>query len=110
MTVLAVLAHIGVIVACWLSPSGSRALLLLNALVACVVLVSAAMRARYIWASADWPYLGFVGFELLVLAAAVFAFKGPRLAAVSSYVAFGLHCLAALAAVVYAFAFKMRLM
>ena len=109
-TVLAVLAHVGVLLAVWLAPSGLRGLLLLNAFIACAVLLYAASRARYIWAARDWPYVGLIGFEVLVLAAAVFAFRGQRIAVVGSYLAFGLHGLASLAAVAYAFGFKMRLM
>ena len=104
------LAHVGVLLAVWLSASGLRPLLLLNAFIACPVLLYAATRARYIWAARDWPYVGLIGFELLVLAAVVFAFRGQRIAAAASYAAFGLHGLASLAAAVYAFAFKMRLM
>ena len=110
VAVLAVLAHIAVIIACWLSPSGPKALFLLNAIIACGVVISAISRARYIVSAADWPYLIFIGFELLVLVAAAFALRGQQMASIVSYVVFALHCLATLATVVYAFAFKMRLM
>lgn len=109
-TVLVALAHVGVLLALWLSPHGSRALLILNAAVACAVLLYAVSRAPYIWAGRDWPYVGLIAFELLLLVLAVLAFRGERMAAVVSYIGFGLHGLVSLAAVAFAFAFKMRMM
>jgi hypothetical protein len=109
-TVLVALAHLGALFALWFSPSGSRPLFVLNAFIACAVLLYAATRVPYIWAGRDKAYVGLIGFELLLLVAAFLAFKGQRIAAVGSYVGFGLHGLVSLAAVVFAFAFKMRLM
>lgn len=110
MSVLAVLAHAGVLLAVCLSPGGLKPLLLLNAAVACPVLLYAASRARYIWAARDWPYAGLVVFELLVLAGAIWALRNHRPAVIWSYVAFGLHGCTSLGAVLYAFLFKMRMM
>lgn len=94
----------------WFSPSGPKPLLLLNAIVACTVLLYAASRARYIWSGRDWPYVGLIVFELLVLAGVVWAFRSHRLAIVCSYVAFGVHGCTSLAAALFAFFFKMSRM
>ena len=83
-------------------------MLLLNASVAFVVLAYAAIRAQYILAARDWPYLGLIVFELMVLAGAVWAFRNNRPAAIWSYVAFGLHGCASLGAALFAFTFKMN--
>jgi hypothetical protein len=106
--VLAVLAHVGALLGVWLSPQGFRALLLLNAIVALAVLLYAASRARYIYAARDWPYAGLVVFELVVLGGVVWAFRDNRTAAIWSYIAFGLHGCASLAAALFAFTFKMN--
>ena len=109
-TLLVALAHVGVLLAVRLWPAGITALLSVNALVAFVALLYAASRARYILASRDWPYVALVIFELMVLAGAVWAFRGNRMAVIWSYSAFGLHGCVSLAAVLFAFFFKMRLM
>lgn len=77
---------------------------------ACGVLLYAASRARYILAANDWPHLALVIFEFLVLAAAFWANRGSRSAMVGSYVVFGLHACASLAATLFAFFFKMTRM
>jgi hypothetical protein len=106
-----VLAHVGALLAVWLSPGGFKVLLSLNTTVALAVLLYAASRAKCILAARDWQYLALILFELLVLAGAVWAFRTNRPAAIGSSVAFGLHSCASLAAAVFAFTFKMtRLM
>ena len=98
---VALLTHLGTLVGVFCSPRGLKVLLALNATVACVVLIYAATRARYILAAADWPYLGLVAFEFLVLTGALWAFRAGRLAILGSYVAFGIHVCAILAMLVY---------
>jgi hypothetical protein len=110
VTLLAVVAHVGALLGGWLLPNGFKALLSLNAVVACGVMFYAASRARYIFAARDWPYVALVAFELAVLAGAVWAFRNNRPAAIWSYVAFGLHGCTSVVAVLFAFLFKLRLM
>jgi len=101
-----VVAHLGILLRLWLSSDGMRPLLLLNVIVALAVLVSASFRLRYIWAAKDWPYAGLMVFELLVLAGAFWAFRHHRAAELASYVAFGLHGCISVAAVIFAFGFR----
>ena len=91
----------------WLSPRAIGWLLVLNALVAGATLAYAGSRTRYILAGPDWPYVGLVVFELAVLGGALWAFRSHRAAVVWSQVACALHACASLAAVVFAFGFKL---
>jgi hypothetical protein len=100
------IAHVGVLCGIWYSPRGINWLLSLNILLASAVLIYAATRVRYIIASMDWPYVGLIVFELGVLTAAVCAVRESRPAVICSYVVFGLHSLASVGAVVFAFTFK----
>lgn len=110
-TVLVLGAHAAALVFVWTSPSGLKVLLSLNAIVAMAVLVYAASRIRYILAAKDFSYGALIVGELLVLSAAAWAFRGHRSAVIVSSVAFGLHSCASVAAVLFAFLFKMtRLM
>ncbi len=102
----ALVAHVAAIVAVWYSPWGANGLLLLNGLLALIALVYAGSRARYIFLARDWAYLGLMVCELAILMAAGLAFRGNRAALICSYVAFGLHACATLAAVCVAFFFK----
>jgi len=99
-------AHAGALLGAWFSPRAISGLLMLNAAVACGALVYAGSRARFILAAPDWPYLGLVVFELAVLGGALWAFRA-HCAVVWSQVACGLHTCASLAAVVFAFGFKL---
>ena len=99
-------AHAGALGARWVSPHGFRLLLALNAILAIAVLLYAMSRLRYILAAKDWPYLGLVGFELAVLAGAFWAYRDSRFAVGFSYLAFVLHALISIGAVVFAFGFK----
>jgi len=108
LTILA--AHGAVLIVLGQSTRGPGALLLLNAAMACAVLLYAGSRARYILAGPDWPYLVLVVFELLVLAVAFWANRGSRGAMIGSCVIFGLHACASLAATGFAFVFKMTRM
>ena len=111
LTLVVLSAHGAALVGVVCATRGLGFVLALNTVVALVVLLYAASRARYIWAAADWPYLGLVGFELLVLAGALWAYRGSRPAAIWSYVVLGLHGCASVGAVVFAFCFKItRLM
>jgi hypothetical protein len=94
----------------WYIPGGSRAIFALNVIVSVAVLAYAAMRARSIFAAHDWPYLALVLAEGLILVAALWAFRSSRPATLTSYVAFTLHTLTSVAAVIFAFTFKMKLM
>ncbi len=98
---VALLTHLGTLGGVFCSPRGLKILFALNATVACVLLLYATTRARYILAAADWPYLGLVAFELLVLTGALWAFREGRLAILGSYVAFGIHVCAILALLVF---------
>ena len=51
--------------------------------------------------------LALVAFEVSVLAAAAWAFRGQRLSVVASCLAFALHLCASVAAVVFMLTFKM---
>lgn len=108
LVITVLLAHAGILVGVWYSPRGLGYLLSLNAAIAAAVLLYAASRARYIFAAMDWPFLGLVVLELLVLLGVYFAFRGSRLAVVSSYVAFGLHTCISIGAVLFAFLFKIN--
>lgn len=108
VVVSVLLAHVGVLFGLWLSPVGFRGLLALNAMMSLAVLVYAASRARLILAAHDWSYLTLIAFELLALAAAAWALRGSRTASICSSVVFGLHVCVSIAAIVYAFAFKMN--
>lgn len=90
----------------WWAPKGVTILAGLNAAIALLVLVYAASRSRYILAAMDWPYLGLIAFEALIMIAAIGAFRGSRGALICSFVAFGIHALAGIAAVFFAFGFK----
>ena len=104
--ILLLLAHLGALIGVWFSPRGGSLLLALNAALASAVLLYTVSRARYILAAVDWPYLGLITFELLALAGALWAFMDNRPAMIWSYVAFGLHACASLAAAIFAFTFK----
>lgn len=101
-------AQVGILGGLWCSSRGITWLLSLNILMASAVLIHATTRARYIAAAMDWPYFGLIAFELGVLMVAILAFRGSRVAAISSYVAFGLHTLASVTAVLFAFTFKIE--
>ena len=101
-----VIAHVASLLGVWFAPRGVNFLLGLNAVIALGVLIYAASRARFILAAHDWPYLGLIVFESLVLTGAIWAFRDNEIARICSYVAFGLHALASIAAVVFAFTFK----
>lgn len=103
-----VLAHAGSLMGAWLAPRGIHFLLGLNAVVALAVLIYTATRARYIIASVDWPYLGLIAFKIVALSGAIWAFRDNRFATICSYIVFGLHALASVAAVIFAFAFKLN--
>lgn len=110
-TLLVLGAHAGALALARNSPSGAKALFSLNAVVAVAVLLFAVTRGRYIVAARDRPFTALFLSELLVFGAAVWAFRGHRSAVVASYVAFGLHSAVSIAAVLFAFLFKMtRLM
>jgi len=102
-----VTAHAGGLLGCWLVPRGIKFLPGLNAVLAVTVLIYAISRARYILASADWPFLGLTVFELLVLLGAIFAYRDNRVAQIWSYAAFGLHALGSIAALIFVFLFKL---
>lgn len=104
--VVLVIAHAGILTGVWFSPRGVNFLLCLNAIIAIAILGYAASRIRYILAPLDWPYLGLIAFELLVLTVATWAFRGNQIARICSYCAFGLHGLASIVAVGYAFFLK----
>jgi hypothetical protein len=105
------IAHAGVLCGVWYFSRGINGLLLLNALLAAAVLLYAVGRARYIAAALDWPYMGLIVFEISALVAAYLAFRGNASAVICSYVAFGIHAVVSIAAVLFAFTFKMtRLM
>ena len=104
------MAHVGAVLGLWFGPRTSGILLALNAVIAVAVLAYAVSRLRYIFAANDGPQIALIGFELVVLAAAIWAFRQARPAAICSYVAFGLHFIVAIGAVIFAFAFKMRLL
>jgi hypothetical protein len=105
--VIAVLcAHVSAIVAVWYSPWGANGLFLLNGLLALITVIYGSSRFRYIFLATDWSYLTLIVFELAVLAASVFAFRGNRPALMCSYVVFGLHACATVAAVFMAFVFR----
>ena len=101
-----VVTHVGSLISVWCSPRGLSFLLALNATCAVTILLYIASRTPYLIAAKDWLMLGFLIFEVAVLSAAIFAFRDHRIATIGSYVAFGLHACATLAAVVFAFTFK----
>ncbi len=101
-----VVAHVGSLISVWCSPRGLSFLLALNATCAVAILLYIASRAPYVIAAKDWHMLGLFLFEAVVLTGAIFAFRDHRIATIGSYVAFGLHACATLAAVVFAFTFK----
>jgi hypothetical protein len=100
--------HAGILLGFWFAPRAVNFLLGLNALLAIAVLIYTGSRAHTLLAPVDWPYLSLIAFELLVLIAAIWAFRGSRPALIGSYVAFGLHTLVSLAAVIFAFVFKLN--
>lgn len=102
-----VIAHVGSLLGAWFAARGINFLFGLNAIIAIAVLIYAASRTRYILAAHDWSYLGLVVFEALVLTGAILAFRDNQIARICSYVAFGLHAIASIAAVVFAFTFKL---
>lgn len=108
--VAVLLAHVGAVLGLWFGPRTIGIILALNAVIAVAVLVYAASRLRYILVANDVPQIALVGFELVVFAAAIWGFRQVRPAAICSYVAFGLHFIVAIAAVIFAFAFKMTRM
>ena len=105
--VLLFLAHAGAMLGLWFGPRTITFMLLLNVVIAAGVLAYAASRARYSLGMYDARQTAFILFEVVVLAAAIWAFRHNRSASIASYVAFGLHFLVAFAAVVFAFTFKM---
>jgi hypothetical protein len=107
--VLMLLAHVGALLGIWYGPRSHGFLLSLNILIAACVLAYAASRLRYVLGGHEPRQLLFFLLELLILVSAILAFRHSRPAAVVSYVGFGLHFLATLAAVIFAFTFKMRL-
>ena len=110
IVVAVLIAHVGVLGGMWYSPRGINGMLALNVLLASVILVYTATRMRYIIAAMDWPYFGLIAFELCMLTASMLAFRESRPAIICSYVAFGLHLCVSVAAVVFAFTFKMNRM
>jgi hypothetical protein len=108
VVIVLLIAHAGILLGFWLAPRTINFLLGLNAVLAISVLTYCGSRARYILSPIDWPFLGLIAFEALVLAGAIWAFRGSRLALIGSYVAFGLHTLVSLAAVIFAFVFKIK--
>jgi len=100
--------HAGILLGFWFAPRAVNFLLGLNALLAISVLIYTGSRARTLLAPFDWPYLSLIAFELLVLIAAIWAFRGSRPALIGSYVAFGLQTLVSLTAVIFAFVFKLN--
>ena len=105
--VLLFLAHVGALLGLWYGPHTIRIMLALNAVIAVSALVYAASRARYTFFMANARDSALILIELLILASAIWAFRHNRAAIISSYVGFGLHFLVALAAVIFAFGFKM---
>ena len=105
--VVVLLAHVGALLGLWFGPRTNGVILGLNAIIAVGVLAYGASRLRYIFAANDVPQLALMGFELVVLATAIWAFRLTRPALICSYVAFVLHFIIAVGAVIFAFAFKM---
>ena len=107
--VLLFLAHVGALLSLWFGPRTIGIMLALNTLVATGVLAYAASRARYILSMFDARQTALIFLELVVLVAAIWAFRHNRPASILSHVAFGVHFLVTLAAVIFAFTFKMRM-
>ncbi len=103
------LAHVGALLSLWFGPRTMAFMLALNIVIAAAVLTYAATRARYILSMYDPRQTALILLELIVLVAAIWAFRHNRSAATLSHIAFGLHFLATIAAVIFAFTFKMRL-
>ena len=101
------LAHVGALLGLWYGPRTIMIMLALNAAIAALALAYAANRARYIFVMANARESAFILIELVIVASAIWAFRHNRAAIIASYVGFGLHILVALAAVIFAFAFKM---
>lgn len=105
--VLLLVGHIAAVLGLAYGPRNYTLLVSLNALVSVGVLCYLGSRARFIFAGRDWSQVALAVFELLVLIAAAWAFRQSRFAVISSYVAFGIHFLVVIAAVIFAFTFKM---
>lgn len=104
--IVLVIAHVACLIGVWGSPRGLNFLLALNASCAVAVLLYLASRAPYLIAAKDWPLLGLFLFEGAVLAGAFAAFRDSRSATIGSYIGFGLHACTSLAALAFAFVFK----
>ena len=106
---LLVVTHLAAALCLWYGPRSPTFLLSLNTLVASIVVAYAASRLRYILAGFDRRFMAFFLVELLILICAICALKGNGPALKFSYVAFVVHSIMVLGAVVFAFTFKMRL-
>ena len=106
ITLVLVMAHAGALICVYFAPRGFSFLLAINSILSSAIILYTASRARYLLAAVDWPYLALVAFEMMVLAGAFWATREHRLAVVWSYVAFGIHSCAGIAAVVFSFTFK----
>ena len=106
VVLILLVAHVGSLAGVCFSSRGLRLLLALNATCAVAILLYLVSRAPYLIAAKDWLQLGLFLSEIAVLFAAILAYRDSRIAVIGSYVAFGLHACASLAAVVFAFTFK----
>ena len=100
-------AHTGGLIGIFCSPRGPNFIFALNATCAVAILLYTVSRASSLIAARDWLMVGLFIVEGAVLAAALAAFRNHPSATIASYVAFGLHTSACLAATVFAFTFKL---
>lgn len=108
IAILVLAAHVVALAWALWSPKRIGLLLSVNAAVSASVLATEAQRLRYILAAPpDGQLLALIAFELVVLAAALWAFRGRRLPIIVSCVAFGLHLCASVAAVLFVLTFRM---
>jgi hypothetical protein len=105
VTVAVLLAHVTAL-AIAASRRRARPALSLNLVVAGATLVNLATDWRWLRPPLDVQVAGLAAFELLVLAMALLALAHHRPAVVGSWIAFGLHGLASVLAVVFVLTFK----
>jgi hypothetical protein len=108
LTIALALAHFGVLGGVLLRRTGMAPMLGLNLALALVVLTYIGLHPRAFSPPADWQVVGLAGFEALVLASAVMAWRGLGVAVAGSWVGFAVHLLASLGAVALALLFKIN--
>lgn len=106
--ILLLIGHVGATLGLWYGPRSATVLVSVNGLVSLGVLVYVIRRTPYILAAKDWSQIALAAFELVVLACAIWALRHNRAAIIASYISFGIHFLVAIAAVVFAFTFKVN--